>query len=114
MDSSLYEIEKKIYLDKNKSSTATMTLNGKLISDNPTSVYNRLQKEILPENIMEKLVYVPQGELTGLIEDLDRKGGRQELDSLLGLDVFQRVYEGTQKEYREKKGGYEILYNGYR
>ncbi|OYT53270.1 MAG: hypothetical protein B6U72_06325 [Candidatus Altiarchaeales archaeon ex4484_2] len=112
-DGNLYDIEKKLFLDKNKSSQAWMSLNGERIKDNPTSVYSYLQQEIFSENIMERLIYVPQGELTELIDELDRKGGREELDSLLGLDVFQRVYEGAGQEFREKKGSYESLHNEF-
>ncbi|MEA1924352.1 MAG: SMC family ATPase [Candidatus Altiarchaeota archaeon] len=112
-DGNLHDIEKKLFLDKNKSSQAWMSLNGERIKDNPTSIYSYLQQEIFGENIMERLIYVPQGKLTELIDELDRKGGREELDSLLGLDVFQRVYEGAGQEYREKKGSYESLNNEF-
>ena len=109
-DNREYEIEKRLFL--NKASEAVILLDNAIIADNPTSVYNSLQS-ILSENILDKLLYVPQGELTRLIDDLNRKGGREELDSLFGLDKFQSVYEGAQKEYSEKKGKYEILYKKF-
>jgi len=109
-DGNSYLVEKNLYL--NKSSTATLSINGNLVADNPTSVYNSLQ-DCLDERILDKLLYVPQGGLTGLVDRLSLKGGRQELDSLLGLDKFERVYEGAGREFIEKKAVYETIYKEF-
>ncbi|MCK4491080.1 MAG: AAA family ATPase, partial [Candidatus Altiarchaeales archaeon] len=99
-DGSRYVVEKRLFL--NKQSTAYMTTNSTQIADNPTTVHHKLQN-ILSENILDKLLYVPQGGLTELINNLQRMGGKKELDSLLGLDQLEKVYEGAKKELGELK-----------
>lgn len=107
-DGNMYTVEKKLHIEK--SSTAYMLINSTQIADNPTSVYNQLQN-ILSENVIDKLLYVPQGGLTDLINNLKRKGGRQELDSLLGLDKFESIYTGIGNEINSKSGKSEITLN---
>jgi len=109
-DGKSYLVEKNLHLKKG--STATLSVNGNLVADNPTSVYNSLQ-DCLDERILDKLLYVPQGGLTELVDRLSLKGGRQELDSLLGLDKFELVYEGAGKEFVEKKARHEFLYKEF-
>ncbi len=110
-DGNLYLIEKNLHL--NKSSTASLAINGNLAADNPTSVYNSLQ-DCLNERILDRLLYVPQGGLTEFIDRLNLKGGRQELDSLIGLDRFDLVYDGAGKEFLVKKTRYENYRDEFR
>jgi len=110
-DETSYRVEKSLHL--NKSSTASLTMNGNLVADNPTSVYNSLQ-DCLDERIFDRLLYVPQGGLTELVDTLSLKGGRQELDSLLGLDKFDLVYDGVGKEFIERKARYESYHEEFR
>ena len=105
-DNNEYMVEKRIFL--NRKSTARILMNSKLIADGPSSVYNYL-RGILPEDIIDRLVYVPQGELVEFIDELALKGGRQKLDSLLGLDKFENVDKGIKEEISELKGKLEIL-----
>lgn len=105
-DSDIYSIEKKLHTKK--PSTATMWINRERVADNPSSVYKRLQ-EVLTENVLDKLIYVPQGSLTALINRLRIKGGRQELDALLGLDKLERVYRGIGGELRVKEAQLEMI-----
>lgn len=107
-DGRIYTVERKLYIDK--SSTAWMLIDSTQIADNPTSVYNQLQN-VLSEDIMDKLLYVPQGALTELINNLKRKGGRQELDSLLGLDKFELIHAEIGKEIDVKSAKSEIMLN---
>jgi exonuclease SbcC len=107
-DGDEYLVEKSLYLDR--SSTAQMLINSGVVASNPTEVYERLQN-ILPENILDKLLYVPQGGLVELVESLRIKGGRQELDSLLGLDRFERVYKGIKDEMNVKESNFDIISN---
>ncbi len=109
-EGNIYTLEKKLYIDK--SSTAHLLINSTQIADNPTSVYNQLQN-ILSENVIDKLLYVPQGGLTDLINNLRRKGGRQELDSLLGLDKFESIYMGIGNEINSKSARSEIALNQF-
>ncbi|MBU4266738.1 MAG: SMC family ATPase [Candidatus Altiarchaeales archaeon] len=110
-DETSYRVEKSMHL--NKSSTASLTMNGNLVADNPTSVYNSLQ-DCLDERIFDRLLYVPQGGLTELVDRLSLKGGRQELDSLLGLDKFDLVYDGVGREFIERKARYESYHEEFR
>jgi len=110
-DENSYRVEKNLHL--NKSSTASLTVNGNLVADNPTSVYNSLQ-DCLDERVLDRLLYVPQGGLTELVDRLSLKGGRQELDSLLGLDKFDLVYEGVGKEFMVMKAKYESYHDEFR
>ena len=105
-DGDIYSIEKKLHTKK--PSTATMWINRERVADNPSSVYKRLQ-EILTENILDKLIYVPQGSLIDLINRLRIRGGRQELDALLGLDKLERVYKGIGEELRVKDTQLEMI-----
>lgn len=110
-DGASYRVEKSLHL--NKSSTASLVMNGNLVADNPTSVYNSLQ-DCLDERILDRLLYVPQGGLTELVDRLSLKGGRQELDSLLGLDKFDLVYDGVGREFIERKARYESYHEEFR
>jgi len=110
-DENSYRVEKNLHL--NKSSTASLAINGNTVADNPTSVYNSLQ-DCLDERILDRLLYVPQGGLTELVDRLSLKGGRQELDSLLGLDKFDLVYEGVGKEFVGMKARYESYHDEFR
>lgn len=95
-----YVVEKKLHLKR--PSEAHMVVNSQAVASNPSEVYRRLQ-DILPENILEKLLYVPQDSLVELIENLRIKGGRKELDALLGLDRFEGVYKGVTEELKIKQ-----------
>ncbi len=105
-DSDVYSVEKKLY--PKKSSTALMWVNRNPVADNSGSVYARL-REILPEEIIERLVYVPQGTLTNILERLGKKGGRQELDGLFGLDRLENVYKGIGADLRAKETEQEMI-----
>jgi exonuclease SbcC len=99
-----YLVEKSLHLKT--PSEAKMLAGSRLVASNPTEVYARLQ-DLLPENILEKLLYVPQDGLIELIENLRIKGGRQELDALLGLDKFERIYAAAGVELREKEARHQ-------
>jgi exonuclease SbcC len=99
-----YLVEKSLHLKT--PSEAKMLAGSRLVASNPTEVYARLQ-DLLPENILEKLLYVPQDGLVELIENLRIKGGRQELDALLGLDKFERIYAAACVELREKEARHQ-------
>jgi len=105
-DSTTYKIEKT--LSRDKSSTAVMFMNGEQIADNPSSV-SQLLDGILREDLLEKLLYVPQGELVGLVDRLSSKHGRQELDFMFGLDRFEKVWKGVGEEIQACKAKLEIL-----
>jgi len=105
-DADVYSIEKKLF--PKKASTAVMWINRNPVADNPGSVYARLN-EVLPEEVMDRLVYVPQGTLTDIISRLRMKGGRQELDGLFGLDRLENVYKGIGEELRIKEAEQEML-----
>ena len=102
----VYGVEKRLY--PKKASTAVMWMNRNPAADNAASVYNRLQ-EILPEDMLDKLMYVPQGTLTEIVSRLRLKGGRQELDRLFGLDKLEKVYKGISDELKIKEAEQEIL-----
>jgi len=102
----VYGVEKRLY--PKKASTAVMWMNRDPAADNAASVYNRLQ-EILPEDMLDKLMYVPQGTLTEIVSRLRLKGGRQELDRLFGLDKLEKVYKGISDELKIKEAEQEIL-----
>lgn len=105
-DGDEYLVEKKLHLKRQ--STAKILMDSRVIADSPMSAYKILQ-DILPENIFDKLVYVPQGALIELIDDLGLKGGREKLDSLLGLDKFENVDKGIKQELSEIRGKLDIL-----
>lgn len=102
----VYGVEKRLY--PRKASTAVMWVNRNPAADNAASVYNRLQ-EILPEDMLDKLMYVPQGTLTEIVSRLRLKGGRQELDRLFGLDKLEKVYKGISEELKIKEAEQELL-----
>jgi DNA repair protein SbcC/Rad50 len=102
----VYGVEKRLY--PKKASTAVMWVNRNPAADNAASVYNRLQ-EILPEDMLDKLMYVPQGTLTEIVSRLRLKGGRQELDRLFGLDKLEKVYKGISEELKVKEAEQEML-----
>ena len=102
----VYGVEKRLY--PKKASTAVMWVNRDPAADNAASVYSRLQ-DILPEDLLDKLMYVPQGTLTEIVSRLRLKGGRQELDRLFGLDRLEKVYKGIGEELRVKEAEQELL-----
>ncbi len=102
----VYGIEKRLY--PKKASTAVMWVNRSPAADNAASVYNRLQ-EVLPEDLLDRLMYVPQGTLTEIVSRLRLKGGRQELDRLFGLDKLERVYKGIGEELKVKEVAQGLL-----
>ncbi|MBN2014618.1 MAG: SMC family ATPase [Candidatus Altiarchaeota archaeon] len=95
-----YLIEKRLHLKR--PSEARMLINSEMVASTPSEVYKRLQ-DILPEDVLDKLLYVPQDGLIELIENLRIKGGRQELDALLGLDRFEKIYKGVSDEIKAKQ-----------
>lgn len=105
-DKDTCSIEKKLY--PKKSSTANMWVNRYPVADNSKSVHARL-KEILPEDVIDKLVYVPQGSLTEQINRLRMKGGRQELDRMFGIDRLEKVYGGINEELKVKQAQHDML-----
>ena len=100
-----YVISRSLHIDKQ--SQAQLTCGGELVADNPSSVAEAL-REVLPEEILDNLLYVGQGEITGLIDRLGQKGGRQEFDSLFGLDRLERVYKACGDRIREAKAKTEV------
>ena len=105
-DNNRYLIEKQLYVDK--PSTARMLCNETVVGDNPTNVYKAMQN-IVDENIFEKLLYIPQGGLTSIVESLSRKEGRKELDSLFGLEKFDRVYRESAEDLKEARLKYDFI-----
>lgn len=99
-------VEKTVYVDK--PSTASMVVDGVRIADNPTSVYERM-KQIMPETVFEKLLYIPQGGLTSILDRLSGKDGKEEMDKLFGLDKLEKVWVETGQELRVEKGKQEVL-----
>ncbi|MEM2918234.1 MAG: SMC family ATPase [Candidatus Altiarchaeota archaeon] len=99
-ESDTFLIEK--ILPRNKTVKAKIFKNTLLIADSLTAVHSQL-KEILDEEILEKLLYIPQGRLTEILDALKIKGGRQELDSLLGLDKFEKIYNSAGEEILKKR-----------
>jgi len=102
----VYSVEKRLF--PKKASAANMWINRNPVADNPGSVYRRMQ-EVLSEDVLDKLMYVPQGTLTDLISRLRLKGGRQELDRLFGLDRLEEVYRGIGEEIRLKEVEGELI-----
>jgi DNA repair exonuclease SbcCD ATPase subunit len=93
-----YVIEKTLHLERPTS--AIMLADGIQVADNPSSVYKRLQA-ILPEEVFDKLLYIPQGGLTTVLERLSGKDGKLEMDRLFGLDRLERVWEKAGVEVQE-------------
>lgn len=100
-----YLINKTLHVDK--PSQASLTCAGEIIADNPGNVAEAL-KDVLPEEILDNLLYVSQGEVSGIIERLAQKGGRQELDSLFGLDRLEKVYKACGDKIRDAKAKTEV------
>ncbi len=105
-DGKNYLIEKKLYIDK--ASTAIMSCDGIQVADNPSSAYERMQ-QILPEDILDKLLYIPQSGLTSILEKLSGKDGKLEMDRLFGLDRLERVWEKTGEEIKHEQTRVEVL-----
>lgn len=99
-DNDKYVVEKELFL--HKPSTARLYCNDTVVGDNPSTVYKSMQN-ILDENILDKLLYIPQGGLTTIVESLTRKEGRKELDSLFGLEKFDRIYRQSADDIKEAK-----------
>lgn len=102
----IYSIEKRLFVKK--PSTAVMWVNRNPVADTTSTVYSRIQ-EILSENLLDKLVYVPQGRMTEIVQRLGLKGGRQEFDRLFGLDRFEKVYAGVNEEIKIKEAEHSLL-----
>lgn len=105
-DNKTYLVEKTLSVEK--SSTAQMLCDSTLVADNPTSVHEHLQN-LFSEEIIEKLLYVPQGGLTDIIDKLGQKGGKQELDALFGLDRLEKVWQGAGEKIKENKAKLSLL-----
>ncbi|MFH1403472.1 MAG: SMC family ATPase [Candidatus Altiarchaeota archaeon] len=105
-DSREYVVEKKILLEK--PSTALMTCDGVQVADNPTSVYNSLNN-ILSEDMLERLLYVPQSGLTGILDRLSGREGKVEMDRLFGLDRLERVWTGVGEDLKEQDARVSVL-----
>ncbi|MFH1788118.1 MAG: SMC family ATPase [Candidatus Altiarchaeota archaeon] len=104
-DGKTYCINKTLHVDK--PSQAQLTCDGVIVADNPSNVAEAL-KDSLPEEILDNLLYVPQGEVTGIIDRLGQKGGRQELDALFGLDRLEKVYKACTDKIKEAKTKTEV------
>jgi len=101
-----YAVEKRIYVDK--ASSAVMLADGVQVADNPSSLYQRLST-ILPEDVLENLLYIPQGGLTKVLDRLSGKDGKLELDRLFGLDRLERVWEKAGAEVQEAEVTLRLL-----
>jgi len=97
-DGAQYVVEKSLTVDK--PSTALLSCDGVQVADNPSSVAASM-KNVLDERVLERLLYVGQGGITGIIDQLSRRGGRQELDSLFGLDRLEKVYRKATEQLKE-------------
>ncbi|MFH1836287.1 MAG: SMC family ATPase [Methanobacteriota archaeon] len=105
-DGKKYSINK--VLHKDKPSTAQLTCEGELVADNPKNVSEAL-KDFLSEEVLDNLNYVPQGEITWIVDRLTQKGGRQELDSLFGLNRLEKAYKACGEKIREVKVKTEVF-----
>ena len=105
-DGKTYSVEKVLYVDK--PSTALLVCDGVQVADNPTSVYNALQS-ILPEDVLDKLVYVPQNQITLVLDRLSGREGKVELDRLFGLDKLEAVWTAAGVEVGEAEARKGIL-----
>jgi len=101
LDNKTYVVEKTAAQEK--PSKATLTVDGKQIADNPTSVAAELAK-IMDESIWDRLLYVPQGALSGFIEELGGKEGRKKFDALFGLDMLERVWASAGDKIKIEQG----------
>ncbi|MGY5881598.1 MAG: SMC family ATPase [Candidatus Thorarchaeota archaeon] len=101
-----FTIEKTLFVDK--ASTALMFQGETQVADNPSSVHQRLQG-ILAEDILEKLLYIPQGGLTSILERLSGRDGKQEMDRLFGLDKLERIWEKTGSDIQEQEMKLNVL-----
>ncbi|HHQ45213.1 MAG TPA: SMC family ATPase [Candidatus Altiarchaeales archaeon] len=105
-DGHRYRASKQMYVDK--SSKASLLRDDVFIADNPSSMYAQLQN-ILDEDVLEKLLYVRQGELTLILERLSGREGKTELDRLFGLDQLERVWLSAGDEVKELEGELNVL-----
>ncbi len=105
-DGKTYLIEKKLYIDK--ASTALMTCDDVQIADNPSAVHQSLNN-ILNEEILDKLLYVPQGGLTLILDQLSGREGKVEMDRLFGLDKLERIWQKVGEELKEEETRVKIL-----
>ncbi|MFH1055856.1 MAG: SMC family ATPase [Candidatus Altiarchaeota archaeon] len=105
-DGQEYLVEKKLYVDK--ASTALMLQGETLIADNPSSVHSRLQS-ILSEDVLDKLLYIPQGGITGILDRLSGKDGKVEMDRLFSLDRLEHVWEKTGVQIQESEAALRFL-----
>ncbi len=101
-----YAVEKRLYVDK--PSQALMLAGETQVADNPSSVYDRLQN-ILSEEVLDKLLYIPQGGLTAVLDRLSGKDGKLEMDRLFGLDRLERVWERAGQEIQEEAARLQVL-----
>ncbi|MBD3388120.1 MAG: AAA family ATPase [Candidatus Altiarchaeales archaeon] len=100
-----YLVEKSLYVDK--ASTASMIQGDTQVADNPSSVHKRLQN-ILSEDVLEKLLYIPQDGLTNILDRLSGREGKLEFDRLFGLDKLERVWERTGQEIQDSESKLEV------
>jgi len=105
-DGSEWTVEKRISLDK--PSQATMIKDGVSIADNPSSVFERLQP-VISEEIVDKLLYIPQGGLTSILDRLSGKEGKREMDRLFGIERLERVWEMAGGDIKEQEGRVKAL-----
>ncbi len=104
-DGAEYRIEKRLFVDK--PSAAELAVNGQIAADNPSSVSQALG-QVLSESVLDRLLFVPQGQLTRIVTDLTQKGGKAELDTLFGLDRLERVYQKAGEDIKEAQGALKV------
>ncbi|MFH0860584.1 MAG: SMC family ATPase [Candidatus Altiarchaeota archaeon] len=105
-DGKNYLIDKSLSVDK--SSRAQLSCDDNVVADNPSSVSEALDS-MLSENVLDRLLYIPQGGLTSIVDRLKQKGGKQELDSLFGLDRFERVWQSAGEKIKEEKARFTVF-----
>ena len=88
-DSSTYRLVKNLHVEKQ--STVGLYRDDVQVADNATSAYQQMQ-DILAEDVIDKLLYVRQGELTLVLDRLSGREGKTELDRLFGLDKLETVW----------------------
>ncbi|MFH0862218.1 MAG: SMC family ATPase [Candidatus Altiarchaeota archaeon] len=93
-----YVVDKALHVEK--PSTATMHGSGIQIADNPSNVHQRLES-LLSEDVLDKLLYIPQNGLTNILEELSGKDGKLQMDRLFGLDRLEKVWEKAGLEVQE-------------
>ena len=99
-------VEKTIFLDK--ASKAFMTCSEVQVADNASSVHDRLN-DIVSEDILDRLVYIPQGGLTSVLDKLGTKDGKREMDRLFGIERLERVWESAGGDIKVAEGGVKAL-----